>query len=91
MSRASLAIAWERPQRRAEERVALRWPVELTALGRTVTLPTVDVSLGGMALLATAPLALPKGERLSLKLPARRGPGPDVPDRTRASSRRLWS
>ena len=65
---AALLLAWERPQRRAQERVARELParIELADGGGSVEAGTRDVGLGGCSLVLDAPRALP--DDLSLVL-----------------------
>jgi len=65
---AALLVAWERPQRRAEERVALRHPATLDAAGVTSPVTLTDLSLGGAG--AELPVAArwPEEAELALSL-----------------------
>ena len=60
-----LMIAWERPQRREEERVSRAFPVRLhvdaasAPGGRPIEAWTTDVGIGGCAVLLDAPIDLP--------------------------------
>jgi cellulose synthase (UDP-forming) len=56
---AALMLAWERPQRRAQERVKRELPARLELAGESIAARTLDVSLGGCALLLEAPRPLP--------------------------------
>ncbi|WP_242393704.1 glycosyl hydrolase family 8 [Anaeromyxobacter oryzisoli] len=55
---AALAVAWERPQRRGDERVRRRLPVRVSAPGLAVDAATVDLAAAGagVALEGAAPL-----------------------------------
>jgi cellulose synthase (UDP-forming) len=69
-----LMIAWERPQRREEERVSRAFPVRLhveepvASGGRPIEAWTTDVGIGGCALLLDAPVELAPTFALDLGL-----------------------
>lgn len=70
----ALMIAWERPQRREEERVARGFPVRLhvdetfVPGGRPLEAWTADVGIGGCAVVLDAPIELPAELTLDLGL-----------------------
>ncbi len=74
---AALLVAWQRPQRRAEERIRRALPVVVESGGSEILTTTADVSPGGLAVLLERPLALPAdvvvrmGRREPLRLQAR--------------------
>jgi cellulose synthase (UDP-forming) len=56
---AALLLAWERPQRRADERVQCELPARLELPGGPLPARTLDVSLGGCSLWLESPRPLP--------------------------------
>ncbi|MCI0673532.1 MAG: glycosyl hydrolase family 8 [Myxococcaceae bacterium] len=56
----ALLIAWESPQRRAEERLRRALPVEVTSDGFHLRVETLDVSLSGISLLLEAYRPIPR-------------------------------
>lgn len=63
----ALLVAWERPQRRAEERIARRVPVRLLPAG--IDLETEEVSLSGCSLVVPKNTALPGLREITLRFP----------------------
>ncbi|WP_242341052.1 glycosyl hydrolase family 8 [Anaeromyxobacter sp. SG66] len=66
---AALLVAWERPQRREDERVRRRVPVRVEAPGLALSAETVDLSLTGAALRLPAGATLPAEVELSFVTP----------------------
>lgn len=56
---AALLVAWERPQRRTDERVRRRVPVRLEAGGLAVAAETIDLSCSGACVRVPADVPLP--------------------------------
>lgn len=64
----SLAVAWERPQRRAQHRVAKAWPIILKGENCYIETHIHDISLSGFSLNSAEIDALP--DRLTVTFPA---------------------
>jgi cellulose synthase (UDP-forming) len=56
---AALLLAWERPQKRADERVRCELPARIELPGEAISARTLDVSLGGCSLQLDSPRLLP--------------------------------
>ena len=65
---AALYLAWERPQRRVEERVACALPLRVELGDGTIEARTQEIGLGGCSFLLAAPRLLPDVLSVSLEL-----------------------
>jgi cellulose synthase (UDP-forming) len=63
---AAIAVAWERPQRRGDERVRRRLPARLEGGGEVVEAETVDLGLGGAGVAVPARHPVPAEGELVL-------------------------
>lgn len=68
---AALLVAWERPQRRAEERVALRQPATLHASGIALPVTLTDLGLGGAGAELAAEARWPERSELAVAVNGR--------------------
>jgi len=68
---AALYLAWERPQRRSEERVACALPLRIELADGAIDARTQDVGLGGCSFLLREPRALPDALPVTLELDSR--------------------